>query len=194
MSMNRSRVYIRFDRYDVRPPCIKVGDDISKELLGSNYLDFHNGLEDHGFCLCDTIFKRHRACHLESNLRGVYFVIASVVKIRLDIYNRIISKHAGCHCFPDPFLDRRNILFRDGIAPDTIDKLQAAAFLSRLEFYTDMSILAVTAGLADKFAFGLDRYRDSLFISNLGRTNFSSDPEFGKQAVNDHLKVKFSHA
>ena len=56
-----------------------------------------------------------------------------------------------------------------------------------------MTVLAFTAGLTDKFAFGFNRLADSFTISNLRIANITSNFKFPEQTVNDNIQMQLAH-
>ena len=68
------------------------------------------------------------------------------------------------------------------------------AFL-RLQLEDDVSILALTAGLAHELALGvLDRLADRLAVGDLGFADIRLDTEFAFHAIDDDFEVKLAHA
>jgi len=68
----------------------------------------------------------------------------------------------------------------------------AAAF-HRLKLDNDMAVLAVSAALTDKPAFGAGGNGDGLFVSHLRFTDIRLDAELADKAADNNIEVKFAH-
>src|SRR6266567_1917196 len=60
------------------PAPVDIADDVAHEVLGSDDLDLHHRLEEHGLGLGGRLLERHRPGDLEGHLRGVDLVVRAV--------------------------------------------------------------------------------------------------------------------
>jgi hypothetical protein len=65
----------------------------------------------------------------------------------------------------------------------------------RLNLQHDVAVLALTARLAHKLAFGfLDRLANGFAVGHLGLAHVGFDAELALHAVHDDFKVQLAHA
>src|SRR6185369_3090479 len=140
-----------------------------------------------------AFLKTHGTGNLECHFRRVDFMVGTVNKRNLEVYDRESSHNTGIHCFPNTLVDCRNIFTWHNSALDRIDKLVTLARLLRLKFKPYMAVLTTTTGLTYKLAFNLDLLGNRLTVSNLRLADIRINLEFAHQAVDNNLKVKLSH-
>src|SRR5690606_23453487 len=92
---------------------VEVADDVAHVLLGRTHLDVHDGLEEHGVRLADTLLEHHRAGDLEGHLRGVDLVVSTVEQDRLDTHHGVAGEDTVLHGVLDARVHARDVLARD---------------------------------------------------------------------------------
>ena len=75
-------------------------------------------------------------------------MVGAVVQRDLDVHHRITGEHAREHRALDTGIDRGDILLGNAAADRGVDELVALAGLVGLNVDLDVTVLALTAGLA----------------------------------------------
>ena len=117
----------------------------------------------------------------------------TVVNDDLDVDHRIAGDHAALHCLTDARLDGVDVLFRNHAADNLVLEAEALARLLRDEFEPAVTVLTVTAGLADELALCLDGLADGFAVCHLRLANLAVHLELTKHTVHDDLQMQLAH-
>ena len=120
-------------------------------------------------------------------------MIGTVVQGDLHIHNGIAGHGTGQHRTTDTGIHRGDILLGDGAAHDLVLELVALAGLVGLHTDLDVTVLALTAGLAGVLGLLLHGLADGLLIGHLGRAHVGLHLELAQQAVHDDLQMQLTH-
>src|SRR6185436_11823436 len=163
--------------------------------IGGDDFDFHDRLEDDGACSLRRFLDRHRACDLERHFAGVDVVVGAVDELRLHIDHRISGEHSALESFAHALLGRLDELTRNYAADDLVLEDKAFALLGGLDVDHNVSVLTLTARLANELAFYLfNAFSDRLPVSHLRAPNVRIDLELALHAVDDDLEVELAHS
>src|SRR5699024_1374775 len=113
----------------------------------------------------------------------------------MNTHYRESAQDTGFHSLFDTFSYCRDVFFRDSTADNSRFKLVSflTVCIHRLEFNFTVTVLSATTGLFCIFAVNINRFCNSLFVSNLRSTYVSLYLELTKKTVNANLQVKLIH-
>src|SRR6266404_400934 len=191
---NDLRARPRSHALDTAAARVDVARYRARVLFGRNDLDLHYRLEQHRIRFLSRVLERHRTGDLESHLRRVNFVVAAVVKGRLDVNHLVARQHTAFHRFLDTFPDALYVLARDDAADDRIDKLVPGPGFGRFELDFGVPVLTASARLTNKLPDSFRGFAYCLSISDLRSSDVRIDAKLPLQAIDDDLEVKLTHS
>ena len=132
---------------------------------------------------------------MECHLGRIDFMVGSVIYICVDTNYRESTQDTGFHSLFDTFSYCRDIFLRNSTADNSRFKLVSflTVCIHRLEFNFTVTVLSTTTRLFCIFAVNVNRFCDSLFVSNLRSTYIGFYFELTKKTVNDDLQMKLTH-
>src|SRR5258708_17900633 len=92
------------------------------------------------------------------------------------------------------FLNRRNVLLRDGATHDLVLDLDSFSALTRFYVYNDVTILSATTGLLDQLTFTNGVLCNRLAVSDLRFSSIGIHLKFPEHAISDNLKMQLAHS
>src|SRR5262249_19644419 len=98
------------------------------------------------------------------------------------------------HRFPDPLLDRRDIVSWNGAADNLIDKLEALPLGKWFYLNPGIAVLPPSAGLLFQSSLGAGAAPDGLLVRHLGSLEDDFSAVFALQLFDDDLDVLLPHA
>src|SRR6185503_2570835 len=141
-----------------------------------------------------AVLKCHRSCNFEGGPRRIDLVEAPVIEAGLRVDDGIPGEYSAAHGLPDALLDRWDELLRDDAADDVVIEDEARAARTGLDLDLYVTVLAVTAGLANIAAFRFRLFVDGFAVCDLGLPDVGLYFEFPLEAVDDDLEVKLAHS
>src|SRR5207248_1950749 len=173
----------------------EIAEHVTHVCIGGDDFDLHDWLEDHRACSLRGFLDCHRAGNLERHFAGVDVVVRAVNQLGLHVHHWITRQHAALESFAHTLLGRLDELARDRSAHDFVLEDKAFALFCRLDVDDDVTVLTLTARLANELAFYfLDSFPNRLAISHLRAADVRIDLELPLHPVDDDLEVKLSHS
>ena len=93
-----------------------VAHDEAGVLLGSFDFDSHDGLENDGVRLAQSVLDGHRASNLEGGFRGVDFMVRTVDELDANVLDRVASQNASMQRFLDALVDSGDVFLGNNAA------------------------------------------------------------------------------
>src|SRR5207237_6200692 len=119
---------------------------------------------------------------------GVDVVVGAVNQLGLHVDHRITREYTTLESFAHALFCRLDELTRDHATNDFVLEDESFALLRRLNVDDYVTVLALTARLADEFSFDLlDALANRLAVNNLGASVFGVCIEILVHAVEDNL-------
>ena len=178
---------------DLAAAAVQVADDVAHILVRDDDVDLHDGFHDDRVALLHGFLESHGAGDRERHFGRVDFVVRAVPQGDLAVHDRITGQNAGLHRTLDTLIDRRDILLRDRAANNAVDELVTLAGVG-LQLDLDMTVLALTAGLAGVLGFLVGFLADGLAVGDLRGADVGFDLELTQQTVDDDLQMELAHA
>src|SRR5699024_2814782 len=98
------------------------------------------------------------------------------------------------HRFANSLLNRWDVFARDNPTNNFVFKFETCAFFVWFKPDMNMTILSAATRLPDKLTFNFGALTEGFAISYLRITDVCFHFKFGFQAVNDNVKMEFSHS
>src|ERR1035437_6192142 len=169
--MNSRQWAAGFHRTDLGTLAAQVAYDVAEILFRRHNLEFHDRFKQYRFSSGDTVFQRHRTGNLECHFIRVAFVGAPVNKGPPDVDDRITRHNTAFQSLFNTGLDRGHEVSGYGIALKLLGEKEAGTGFTRFDFKPAMTVLTMTAALADEPAFGTYRLGDCLSVGNARLAN-----------------------
>ena len=121
-------------------------------------------------------------------------MVRTEVQRDFDVDHGVAGHHARRNGFVDTLFHRRNVLARNHAALDGVDELNAFAWLIGLNFEHHVAILALTAGLTHKLAFGIFHcFANGFAVCHLRLTDVGFHAKLTPHAVDNNFQVQLAH-
>ena len=120
-------------------------------------------------------------------------MIRTIPQGDLNINDGITGENTGLHRALDTIVNSGDIFLRDSAANDTVDELITLAGVG-LQLDLNVTILALTAGLAGVLGLLVGFLANGPAVSNLGSANVGLDLSLPEQTVNYDLQLEPAHS
>ena len=169
-----------------------VAHNVAHVVIGNDYVNVHNGLEEDGACFCTAICESEFSSGDEGDFLTINGVIFTIEYGALDVDNGVVCLDALGSSFAEALFNCGDKLTRNSTTNNCIYEFEDTVFCTGLEANGTLTELSSTTGLLLMFTFSFNHLADSFAVSDTRLTEFCFSVELILNFLADDIELHFA--